>query len=147
MGWTKTVLRHLRAFGRIEGFECEIEAELLFHIEMRTQQNIEAGMPPETAKQDALNRFGDFDQVRNRCRKVKQETLVSQIAKATKLLIWAMAIGGFALPYLIPVKEIQQAGNLLIAIAILCRLFLYVKNLRHHKFSEPEEGVPFDHRV
>jgi hypothetical protein len=147
MGWTKTVLRHLRAFGRIEGFECEIEAELLFHIEMRTQQNIETGMLPETAKQDALNRFGDFDQVRNRCRKAKQETLVSRLARVTKLLTWAMVLGGFALPFLSPVRAIQQAGHLLVAIAILWRLFLYVKNLRHHKFSEPEEGAPFEHRV
>jgi hypothetical protein len=147
MGWTKTALRHLRAFGRIQGFECEIEAELLFHIEMRTQQNIEAGMQPDTAKQDALKRFGDFDQLKDRCRKVKQEALVSQLAKAVKLFTWAIAIGGFALPYLIPVKELQQAGNLLVAIAILLRLFLYVRKLshkRHSPFSEPEASVLFE---
>lgn len=133
MSWTKTVLRHLRTFGRIKGFECEIEAELLVHIEMRTQQNIETGMLPETAKQDALNRFGDFDQVRDRCREVKQEALGSQLAKVTKLFTWAMAIGGFVLPYLFPEQELQQAGNLLVAIAILLRLFLYVKNLNRKR--------------
>lgn len=131
MGWTKTVLRHLRAFGRIEGFEWEIEAELLFHIERRVQQNIESGMLPEIARQEALKRFGDFDQVKDQCRKVKQEALVSQFAKTVKLFTWAMAIGGFALTFLSSVKELQQAGNLLVMIAILLRLFLYVRNLNY----------------
>jgi hypothetical protein len=150
MSWTKAALRHLRAFGRIQGFECEIEAELLFHIEMRTQQNIEAGMQPDTAKQDALTRFGDFDQVKDSCCKAKQEALVSQFAKTVKLFTWAMAFGGFALTFLSSVKELQQAGNLLVTIAILLRLFLYVRKLshkRHQTFSEPEESVLFEDEV
>lgn len=149
MDWTKTALRHLRAFGRIEIFDIEIEAELNFHIEMRTQENIETGMLPEAAKQDALKRFGDFDQIKGRCRKVKEEPLLLQIAKPVKLLTWAMAIGGFTIIFLsfLFVKEIQQVGNLLVAIAILLRLFLYVRNVSHKKhqtFSEPEEKVLFE---
>lgn len=39
--------------------EQEIDAELRSHIEMRTADNIAAGMPPEQARRDALLRFGN----------------------------------------------------------------------------------------
>src|SRR5215472_2577599 len=37
----------------------DIDAELRAHIEMRTADNIAAGMPPEAARRDALLRFGN----------------------------------------------------------------------------------------
>jgi hypothetical protein len=36
----------------------EIDAEVRSHIEMRTADNIAAGMPPEKARRDALLKFG-----------------------------------------------------------------------------------------
>lgn len=44
--------------------EEEIEEEIRFHLEMRVQANLEAGMSPEEARADAERRFGDPDQVR-----------------------------------------------------------------------------------
>jgi hypothetical protein len=38
--------------------EQEIDAELRSHIEMRTADNMAAGMPPEEAQRDAMIRFG-----------------------------------------------------------------------------------------
>jgi hypothetical protein len=39
--------------------ECEIDAELRAHIEMRTEDNIAAGMSVEAARRDARIRFGN----------------------------------------------------------------------------------------
>ncbi len=50
--------------------DAEIVDELSFHIEMRAQDNVRAGMTPEAAKNDAMKRFGDFDRIYRSCRRV-----------------------------------------------------------------------------
>src|SRR5690348_6511906 len=44
----------------------EIDAELRSHIEMRTADNIAAGMSPEKARRDAVLRFGSTPAMRER---------------------------------------------------------------------------------
>lgn len=147
MDWTKTVLRHFRTFGRIKGFECEIETELLFHIEMRTQDHIEAGMLPENARQKALEQFGDFDEVKQRCSVTRQASLEARTARAIKLLSWLLAFSGLGLKLAGTVEVIRHSGHLFIAIAILLRLYFYTRNLSHtnqHKPIAPQEKILFD---
>jgi hypothetical protein len=55
-----------RAIGDLEQ---EIIDELEFHISMRADENIRCGMPPEEAHEAALRRFGDFERVRQQCRR------------------------------------------------------------------------------
>lgn len=49
----------------------EIREELDFHIAMRTQDNVAAGMTPDEARHDALRRFGDFERIRRACRRIR----------------------------------------------------------------------------
>lgn len=147
MDGTKTVLRHLRTFGRIKGFEVEIEAELLFHIDMRTQDHIDAGMLPENARQKALEQFGDFEEVKQLCSVTRQASPEARTARAIKLLSWILALSGLILKLAGTVEVIRHSGNVFIAIAILLRLFFYVKNLSHtnqHKSAAPQEKILFD---
>jgi hypothetical protein len=44
----------------------EIKAELRSHIEMRTEDNVAAGMPPDLARRDALLRFGNPTLIREK---------------------------------------------------------------------------------
>jgi putative ABC transport system permease protein len=46
----------------------EVDDELSFHIEMRTRELIESGMPAAEARREAERRMGDIDRVRARCR-------------------------------------------------------------------------------
>ncbi len=48
--------------------EEEILDELEFHLAMRTEENISAGMSAGQARQDAIARFGDFERVHKACR-------------------------------------------------------------------------------
>ncbi len=48
----------------------EIREEFAFHLEMRTQDNLQAGMSPEAARRDAEQRFGDVELSRHACRKI-----------------------------------------------------------------------------
>ena len=64
--------RILNAFRRSE-LEKEIERELKSHVEMRTADNIAAGMPPEEARREALIRFGNRTLTRERVTAVDAE--------------------------------------------------------------------------
>jgi len=48
----------------------EVDAELAFHIEMRTRQLIALGMSPEDARVSAVSRFGDVEHVNRTCREI-----------------------------------------------------------------------------
>ena len=38
--------------------ELELDAELEYHVDMLTEQNVRSGMPPEQARREALRAFG-----------------------------------------------------------------------------------------
>ena len=54
-----SLIRRVTNLFRHSQVNREIEAELRAHIAMRTEENIAAGMPPETARRNALLRFGN----------------------------------------------------------------------------------------
>ena len=54
-----------------EKIEQEIPDELEFHVEMRTLDNVTAGMPAAEARQDAMRRFGNFDRIYRVCRQTQ----------------------------------------------------------------------------
>src|SRR6185312_532826 len=45
----------------------EVDDELAFHLETRVQRLVEAGMPPDAARREALRQFGDVATVRDSC--------------------------------------------------------------------------------
>jgi putative ABC transport system permease protein len=63
--------RYLRLLG--PDVRGDVEEELSFHLEMRTQQLIERGLPPEDARAEALRRFGDPERVQRECEQVGDE--------------------------------------------------------------------------
>jgi hypothetical protein len=73
--------------------EQEILDELEFHIEMRTLDNQSAGMSPDEARRDALNRFGDFERIRKKCRRTQLgERIMLQRVQAVLTLILLGAV-------------------------------------------------------
>jgi len=48
----------------------EIDDELAFHLEMRTEEYLAAGLPPEQAREEARRRLGDLDAPRRDCRRI-----------------------------------------------------------------------------
>lgn len=67
MSRVKAIVRFLHARGHPAEIAREVEAELRFHIEMRTRANIESGMKPDAARLAAAQSFGDFDRVKASC--------------------------------------------------------------------------------
>jgi predicted permease len=72
-------------FGRISNLffrsqvEEEIDAELKSHLEMRIEDNVAAGMPPEEARRDALLRFGNPSVMKERVASMDVALLLSDL--------------------------------------------------------------------
>jgi hypothetical protein len=72
MHWVKATLQFLRAWRHPDEIAREVESELRFHIEMRTQANIAEGMTPDEAQRAARQSFGDFERVKVNCCEIKR---------------------------------------------------------------------------
>jgi predicted permease len=70
--------------------DAEMDEEMRGHIEMRTQQNIKAGMSPEEAHFAALRQFGGVESIKETCREergvVWLEHLVQDVRFGVRLL-------------------------------------------------------------
>jgi putative ABC transport system permease protein len=63
--------RYLRFLG--PDVRADVEDELRFHLEMRTQELIARGLEPEAARAEAERRFGDPERVRRECEREGRE--------------------------------------------------------------------------
>jgi hypothetical protein len=125
----KFFLRQLGAHVRKEVADHEIEDELRLHIEMRTRDNIAAGMTPEDAVIDAMRRFGDFDHIRAICEEIRKEWLIG-VMKVVKGLAWIIIGCGLTLKLTADEEAWQPVGNALILIASLWRLLIHLREIR-----------------
>ena len=64
MAWWKVFLDRLRALRDSETVHREIDEEMRFHLEMRTDENVRKGMSPEEARQEAESRFGRLTRIK-----------------------------------------------------------------------------------
>ncbi len=62
------LMRGLRSVWRRGRLERELDAELRFHLEHETEENIRRGMSPAEARQEALRRFGGVERFKEACR-------------------------------------------------------------------------------
>ncbi len=59
MSWPGEVARRIRMFLERDKFDANLEEEMQLHVELRRQQQIEAGVAPEAARSAARRRFGN----------------------------------------------------------------------------------------
>src|ERR1043165_4659482 len=72
MSRVKDTVNFIHAWQHPDEIADEIEAELRFHVQMRTSANIEEGMAPHEAQLAARQSFGDFDQIKESCCEIKR---------------------------------------------------------------------------
>ncbi|HYU97552.1 MAG TPA: permease prefix domain 1-containing protein [Pyrinomonadaceae bacterium] len=98
MSRIKATVRFLHAWRHPDEIAREVEAELRFHIEMRTRANIEGGMRPNQAQLAARQSFGDFDRVKTRCCEISRSLpFDSNVLKMAMYITVAVVAGGAAL--------------------------------------------------
>jgi macrolide transport system ATP-binding/permease protein len=64
MAALRYLFRRIRALFRTEQVHAEIEAELDFHIDMRTEENVALGMAPDQARREAERQFGRLSSIK-----------------------------------------------------------------------------------
>lgn len=67
-----------RALFRKDELEQELEAELRFHLERETEQNVRDGMNPNDARYSALRSFGPLERSKEECRDARGVRLIQE---------------------------------------------------------------------
>jgi hypothetical protein len=107
----------------------EVEDELHFHIEMRTRDNIAAGMSPEDAVADAMRRFGDFNLIRSNCEEIRKERMEG-VMKLARVFCWVMLGCGLTLEMTAQLATLRLVGQFLIIISTLWLLLIHLRESR-----------------
>src|SRR5215211_331108 len=102
-----------------------IEDELRFHIEMRTQENMDSGMAPTQARQDAERRFGNLESIKTDCLKIQGNNHGAM--KALNCLLWMVVAFGLVLRLTGSTRGIRPTGDLIAMSAILLRLLIHLR--------------------
>jgi hypothetical protein len=126
MSRVKATADFLHAWQHPDEIADEVEAELRFHVQLRTQANINEGMTPDDAQLAAQESFGDFDRVKVSCCEIKRGLPFDLKALRMGLYIAiACLAGGVALVTVnVPHDNLFSVLWQLAAIAVLMCSFL-----------------------
>src|SRR4026208_918199 len=140
MFWIKATTRLISARRRPDAMGREVEAELRFHIEMRTRANGEQRMRPDDAHRAALQSVGDFERVRNNCCEIRRSLPFDSPPLRMGLHITIAVLAGLAALWAVNVPHHNFTGVMrqLIAIAVLTYLFIFVRRARSKRRSDSE---------
>src|SRR5918995_6718054 len=93
MAWWKVFLDRLRALRNSDAVHREIDEEMRFHLDMRTEENIRRGMAPEDARRVAEQRFGRLTRIKELGYEVRGgglvETLWQDLRYGARMLVKA----------------------------------------------------------
>ena len=91
MAWWKVLLDRLRALRDSDAVHREIDEEMRFHLDMRTEENIRRGMSPEDARRAAERRFGRLTRIKEMGYEVRGggmlETLRQDLRYGARMLL------------------------------------------------------------
>ena len=144
MSRIKAVISFIHAWRRPDEIDREVEAELRFHIAMRTRSNIEGGMKPAEAQSAAMKSFGDFDRVKNSCCGIRRTLPLDYAPLRMALHIAVAAVAGFAALWAVNAPHDNFAGVLrqLIPITVLAYLFFTVRRRQsRHRLASEQKSI------
>ena len=126
MSRIKPTVNFLYAWQHPDDIADEVEEELRFHVQKRTQANIEEGMRPDEARLAAQESFGDFNRIKLSCCDIKRGFPFNLQALRMGLYIAVACLaGGFALVAInLPHHDLLSVFWQLAAIAVSLCAFL-----------------------
>jgi hypothetical protein len=124
-----------------EQIRRDVDEELRFHLELLTEALHQQDMPLAHAKDAALERFGNVDQIRDQCIEISRRNRPA--LRALKSLLVMIVLTGVLVRVLGTEFHVTRLGDVLIAVGILGRLLVYVRGLNPSSFlSRPETSSP-----
>jgi hypothetical protein len=127
-----------RLFKIIDGkaIERDVDEELHFHLESLTEELHQDMSLPE-AKNAALRRFGDVQQIKEECVEISKNG--HPLMRALRAFLIALFLLGVLVSVYGTTLQVVRVGRVLMVIAILSRLFLYVRSLNPSSFRSKSE--------
>jgi hypothetical protein len=134
----KAVGRPGERFAR-DQIESEIEEELRFHLELLTQEHLQRHLSPAEAKDAALKRFGNVEQIRDQCVRISRSG--QPLMQGLKAVLVPVFLAGVLVRVCSTEIHFMRMGDLLIFVAILGRLLVYLRSLNPSSFrAKPESS-------
>jgi len=119
----------------------EIDDELRFHIDLLTDEHVRRSMSFEEASEAAMKRFGNVEEVRDQCAQIRRER--HPVIRALKLFLVVVFLSGVLIRIFAPEYHVTHVGDVLMAVGLLGRLWLYVRGLVPSSFiSTSEKSSP-----
>src|SRR3989454_1382088 len=81
MNWLGTLQLRFRALCRKRQLDADMAEEMRGRIEMRTRENIEAGMSADEARYAAMRQFGQVDNIKETCREQRGVTWLEHLVQ------------------------------------------------------------------
>ncbi len=81
----------LRSLFRRANADCELDAELRFHLDRLTEENIASGMPPEEARRAARRTIGGITQYQEECRDMRRVRFVEDLVQDVRYTLRSLA--------------------------------------------------------
>jgi hypothetical protein len=119
----------------------EIDEELRFHLELLTEENLRLEMSLDQAREAALQRFGNVDQIKTQCAEMSRRS--NPLLRALKAFMILVFLVGILVRVFGFEFHLTRMGDILIALGALGRLLLYVRSLNPSShLSKPETLSP-----
>jgi hypothetical protein len=121
--------------------KSEIDEELRFHLELLTQEHLQRDLSLADAKDAALRRFGNVEQVREQCEEISRRNHPAIRALKSSLIL--IVLSGVLVRILSTEPHVSHAGDVLIAVGVLGRFLVYLRGLSPASFhSRPDTTSP-----
>ena len=119
----------------------EIDEELRFHLDLLTNEYCLLDVPFAEARDAALRRFGNVEQIKNECVEIiRRRHPAARLLKSFLLLVF---LAGVLVRVFSPEYHLTRVGGVLIAVSVLTWLWLYVRGLNPSRFlSEANDSSP-----
>ncbi|MEN3331159.1 MAG: hypothetical protein V7641_524 [Blastocatellia bacterium] len=128
----KQLWRRLTYYSRRDQFDRELQEEMQFHLEMKAEQNVAAGMSPQAALSAAQRQFGNSLLLREASREVwifrPFEALVQDLRFGWRLLARS------------PVLTLVAVLSLAIGIGVISTVFTFVNAVMFRPLPLPDSG-------
>ncbi|MFN2493491.1 MAG: permease prefix domain 1-containing protein [Pyrinomonadaceae bacterium] len=121
----KTLLKRLVRHLYLGSAESQVSDELQLHIDLSTQELIGQGMPVREAREMALKRLGNVEQIKRECTEIVRRRHPSR--RALKFFVTLIFVAGVVVRCLSGELEVTHIGNTLIMVAILSGILIYVR--------------------
>jgi hypothetical protein len=119
----------------------EIDEELRFHLDLLTEEQLQRNPSLEEAREAALMRFGNIEQITDHCAQIKRRQL--PVIRASKVFLVLLFIFGVMIRIFASEFHVTRVGDILMAVGLLGRLWLYLRGLVPSSFiHKSEESSP-----